>query len=119
VICCVYALGNLQSQTLCDPSAKNAQFLRSKAGFSGDFEWLIRRYGDVTDSATVVSKPGYQTDKWLPAIIPGTILNTLVYNKIYPEPYFGDNNRKINKLIPDIADAGREFYHYWFRTEFT
>ena len=26
---------------------------------------------------------------WMPAIVPGTVLNSLVYNKIYPEPISG------------------------------
>jgi mannosylglycoprotein endo-beta-mannosidase len=41
-----------------------------------------------------------------------------VYNKIYPEPYYGLNNKLESNLIPDIYHAGRDFYTYWFRTEF-
>ena len=54
----------------------------------------------------------------MPAIVPGTVLNSLVYNQKYPEPYYGVNNKIESKLIPDISQVGRDFYTYWFRTEF-
>lgn len=47
-----------------------------------------------------------------------TVLNSLVYNKVYPEPYYGVNNRLEEHRIPDLSQAGRDFYTYWFRTEF-
>ena len=52
------------------------------------------------------------------AIVPGTVLNSLVHNKMYPEPYYGMNNKLDRNIIPDLAKTGREFYTYWFRTEF-
>ena len=55
---------------------------------------------------------------WLPAIVPGTVLNSLVFNGVYPEPYYGLNNKLSSNLIPDLHRAGRDFYTYWFRTEF-
>ena len=52
------------------------------------------------------------------AIVPGTVLTSLVENGVYPEPYYGTNNKISEKKIPDIIDTGREFWTYWFRTEF-
>lgn len=72
----------------------------------------------IAVSGERISKPGYADRNLMPAIVPGTVLTSLVADKIYPDPYFGDNNRIGKKLIPDIADSGREFYHYWFRTSF-
>jgi mannosylglycoprotein endo-beta-mannosidase len=51
----------------------------------------------------------------MPAIVPGTILTTLVSNGIYPDPYYGDYNSK----IPDIYVEGREFYTYVFYKDFS
>ncbi len=68
-----------------------------------------------------ISQSGYQSPDataWTKAIVPGTVLNSLVANGIYPEPYFGLNNAHERKLIPDLSEVGREFYTYWFRTEF-
>ncbi len=69
-------------------------------------------------SGKEISSLNYDSRSWLPAEVPGTVLSNLVANGIYPNPYFGDNNRKKRNLIPDIAEAGRDFYHYWFRTVF-
>ena len=46
------------------------------------------------------------------------MLNSLVYNGVYPEPYYGLNNKLESNLIPDLYHTGRDFYTYWFRTEF-
>ena len=54
----------------------------------------------------------------MPAIVPGTVLNSLVYNKVYPEPYYGLNNKLTSNIIPDLSVVGRDFYTYWFRTDF-
>lgn len=96
----------------------NKIFLDSKEQHGGDFLWKMKKAGDVTSTAEQISSADYLTQNWMPAIVPGTVLNSLVYNKVYPEPYYGLNNKLSSKLIPDIAQVGREFYTYWFRTEF-
>jgi mannosylglycoprotein endo-beta-mannosidase len=101
------------------PSAVNSVFLGSKAGSSNGQEWQMIKASEANAEGKQISTPHYNTTKWQRAIVPGTVLNSLVANKVYPEPYYSDNNRKSKKLIPDIADAGREFYHYWFRRAFT
>ena len=78
--------------------------LKSAAGHGGEYQWQMRKDGD--------------TGSWMPAIVPGTVLNSLVTNGVYPEPYFGLNNKITSGLIPDLSTAGRDFYTYWFRTEF-
>lgn len=93
-------------------------YLDSKEGHGGSFSWVMKKAGEVNASGEVISKVGYVLQNWQPAIVPGTVLNSLVYNKVYPEPYYGINNKLTNKLIPDIAQTGRDFYTYWFRTEF-
>ena len=35
------------------------------------------------------SSPG----KWMPAVVPGTVLSTLVKNGLVPDPYYGLNNK--------------------------
>lgn len=75
--------------------------------------------GDATDPGEKISLSNYATANWMPAIVPGTVLNSLVYNQKYPEPYYGINNKIESKLIPDISETGRDFYTYWFRTDFT
>ena len=59
------------------------------------------------------SAPG----KWMPAVVPGTVLSTLVKNGVVPDPYYGLNNKIENGLIPDLKDD-REFYTATYRTSF-
>jgi hypothetical protein len=91
---------------LCEPSGKQSVFLRSRMGWGGGYRWQMRRADQAGEGG------------WMEAMVPGTVLNSLVRDKVYPDPYFGDNNKLNRRLIPDIADAGREFYHYWLRTAF-
>ena len=104
--------------SLSKASSQNSVFLRSQRGYNGNVEWKIKKAGDIKGGGAELSKVGYRSNDWYSAIVPGTVLNTLVSNKVYPEPYYGDNNRKERKLIPDISEVGKDFYNYWFRTEF-
>ena len=104
---------------LCKPSSQYSIFLRSEKNFSGKYHWNMKKFSDVLADGPKVSSRDFRTNDWYPAVVPGTVLTTLVENKVYPDPYFGDNNRKSRKLIPDMADVGREFYHYWYRTSFS
>ena len=52
---------------------------------------------------------------WLIATVPGTVLTTLINNKVMPDPYFGMNNA----AIPDVYTEGRDYYTYWFFTRFS
>lgn len=62
------------------------------------------------DGATL-SRPGVDTSDWYDATVPGTVLTTLVNEGVYPDPYFGLNNR----LIPETLNK----QDYWYRNEFS
>lgn len=94
-------------------------YLNSKKGHGGRYAWVMKKALEVSESGEKLSMPGYDVDEWMAAIVPGTVLTSLVENKVYPDPYFGLNNKKELKVIPDISDAGLDFYTYWFRTDFT
>ncbi|KAL1195384.1 Mannosylglycoprotein endo-beta-mannosidase [Cardamine amara subsp. amara] len=51
---------------------------------------------------------------WMEAVVPGTVLGTLVKNKAVPDPFYGLEN----EAITDIADSGRDYYTFWFFTRF-
>ncbi|MDP4292415.1 MAG: glycoside hydrolase family 2 TIM barrel-domain containing protein, partial [Bacteroidota bacterium] len=117
LLCCLFislSFGQIKNDQRNDDKI----YLDSKDGHDGGFIWKMKKAGEVTAPAGTVSKPDYATGDWMPAIVPGTVLNSLVYNMLYPEPYYGLNNKLTSKLIPDISEVGREFYTYWFRTEF-
>lgn len=92
--------------------------LDSKAIHNGQSQWLMRKASDVATAPEALSQPGWNTGGWEQAVVPGTVLTSLVYNKSVPEPYYGLNNRIDKNIIPDIAHVGRDYYTYWFRTEF-
>ena len=93
--------------------------LDSAEGHGGAYRWSMKKAGEVKESGDALSRAGYAAEGWLPAIVPGTVLGSLVHNKVYPAPDYGLNNKKTQKLIPDLNEAGRDFYTYWFRTEFS
>ena len=114
LFCSVLTAQNRTNETR-DP---NRIWLDSEVTHHGDYQWKMIKAGDTTDPGEKISSSDYPTEKWLPAIVPGTVLNSLVYNQKYPEPYYGVNNKLESKLIPDLSQVGRDFYTYWFRTEF-
>ena len=106
---------------LASSVALNAQTriqLDSQPYHNGIADWKMALCSSVCDAGEIISSPGYDDSSWMEAIIPGTVLNTLVHNKVYPEPYYGVNNKIETGLIPDLAKVGRDFYAGWFRTEF-
>ncbi len=82
----------------------------------GDNEWALAggwRLLEASKSGaggSVLSRPGFATKDWLDAIVPGTVLTTLVDRGIYPDPDFGLNNL----AIPETLNK----QDYWYRTEF-
>ena len=94
------------------------QVLDSRLVHGGDYEWKMCRADEVRVPAGSISAAGFDDGSWMSAVVPGTVLTSLVENGVYPEPYYGTNNKMSEKKIPDIIDAGPGFYTYWFRTEF-
>ena len=57
-----------------------------------------------------ISALRYKSQGWYPAVVPGTVLTTLVKNGVYPEPLYGENNR------PDRIPESLNKTSYWYRT---
>jgi len=70
--------------------------------------WEMICADDIGGNACEVSKNEYNTTKWYNAVVPGTVLTTLVEQGVYPDPYFGINNL----FIPDSLSRK----HWWYRT---
>ena len=63
-------------------------------------------------AGAVISALTYKTKDWYAAVVPGTVLTTLVKNGVYPEPLYGENNR------PDRIPESLNKTTYWYRTVF-
>lgn len=70
--------------------------------------WQMQDSAKVTAAAPVVSTASFHPDNWYSATVPGTILTTLVNNKVYPEPLYGENMRGIPESLNKT--------NYWYRT---
>ena len=58
-----------------------------------------------------LSQAQYQERDWYPAVVPGTVLTSLIARGVYPDPDYGLNNL----AIPDILSR----QDYWYRSVFS
>lgn len=72
--------------------------------------WQLQYASRVGESGAKISTSAYSPSNWYPATVPGTVLTTLVNNKVYPEPLFGENNR------PDKISDSLCRQSYWYRS---
>ncbi len=73
--------------------------------------WWLQDAAKVAAAPAVVSLATFKPEGWYAATVPGTVLTTLVDNKVYPEPLYGENMR----AIPESLNKATYFY----RTTFT
>ncbi len=72
--------------------------------------WQLQDVAKVPQPGAEVAAAGFKTDGWYTATVPGTVLTTLVNNKVYPEPLYGENNR------PEFIPESLARTSYWYRT---
>jgi hypothetical protein len=74
-----------------------------------DGRWRINRWQLAVAGAD--TGPASAAGPWYPAVVPGTVLTTLVDRGVYPDPYFGLDNMRIPERL-----ARQD---YWYRTRFS
>ncbi|MDO6601587.1 glycosyl hydrolase 2 galactose-binding domain-containing protein [Arenibacter palladensis] len=57
--------------------------------------WRIQSSNKVSEKGSEISTKATISENWFPAVVPSTVLNTLVANKVYENPYFGENLKTI------------------------
>ncbi len=72
--------------------------------------WYMQDAAKVKQTAAEVSSSKCKTQTWYAATVPGTVLTTLVNNKVYPEPLYGENMRQIPESLNKT--------NWWYRTSF-
>ena len=87
---------------------------RAQNAYELNSGWKYMPISKVKSGGEKLSDPSYTLSGWLPATVPGTVLTTLLNNKLVPDPFWGMNNKK----IPDIYITGRDYYTYWFVKDF-
>ena len=93
---------------LCAGSPTQAQ-----ASLSLNAGWQLQDAAKVAAPEAVISDAGYQPRGWYKAVVPGTVLTSLVAGGVYPEPLYGENNRP--GKIPDALCRTA----YWYRRALT
>jgi hypothetical protein len=76
-----------------------------------DSGWQMQDAAKVTQSGAEIAAPAFKAEGWYTATVPGTALTTLVNNKVYPEPLYGENNR------PEIIPESLARTSYWYRNQ--
>jgi len=76
--------------------------------------WKAKRISETGLSGEELTLDFLPDSSWLNATVPGTVLTTLINNQLVPDPFIGLNNA----VIPDISEAGRDYYSWWFHNTF-
>ncbi len=72
--------------------------------------WEIISSDKIKVDGQEISSPGFKTIDWYLSTVPGTVMNTLMENGLYPEIFVGDNLKKISREPFEIS--------WWFRKKF-
>ncbi len=112
--------------TFCSHEEKSGEM---KILLSGD--WIIKSSIQVKEDGEIISTDKFNPKGWYRAKVPTTVLNALIKDSVYQDPWIGLNNYK----IPDVSDEFNRKYDlakysyidgstnpwkdpYWFRKEF-
>jgi len=74
--------------------------------------WQLQDAAKIPQAGGDISSAKFNTQGWYPAVVPGTVLTSLVNAGVYPEPLYGENNR------PDKIPDNLSRTPYWYRTAF-
>ena len=114
--------------TLLVLSAIPAQLTAQTPATRQDLHGTWRMQSSCVDKSTgeQISVPGFDTAKWIPAEVPGTVVGAQVTAKVLPDPDYGLNLSR----FPGFVDGKGLFANqdmpanspyrcsFWFRTEF-
>ena len=84
--------------------------------------WQLQSSAKVQQKGEGISKPKYASEDWYSVRVPTTVLAALVANQVYPDPFYGDNLKRIPGYRDErwlVMPADSPFYpSWWYRTEF-
>ena len=113
-------VGNVRSVSMSKVFLLGLPLLWAAAGLSAQTTpssitgWSMQDASKVTLDGAALSRDDARIDTridgWYRATVPGTVLTTLVDNKVYPEPLFGENMRAIPESLNKTS--------YWYRATF-
>jgi hypothetical protein len=98
---------------LTDPVSDDGRTLTLRANWRMAQASTVSKYPseDLSADGARISSRDFDDSHWYAAVVPGTVLTTLVARGVYPNPDFGLNNM----AIPESLSHQK----FWFRTHFT
>lgn len=72
--------------------------------------WFLQSSDKVKAGGEAVSVPGFKIDGWYPAVVPSTVMGTLVQNNVYPDIFVGENLKAVPTKPFEVS--------WWYRREF-
>jgi hypothetical protein len=87
----------------------NAQTSTFNLGSSNSQIWKILPQSEIANLEDI-NKAGYNAQKWVKAIVPGTVFASYVAEGLEMNPNFGDNIYNVDRTKYDRS--------FWYRTEF-
>ena len=72
--------------------------------------WQIASSAKITGNGQEISGVAFSTKSWYPAIVPGTVLGSLVNDGVYKDVFMGRNLEKIPDSLFNVP--------WWYRTTF-
>ena len=88
-------LGIAQSPTQTSVRARGAAKGEGANKFLLAEGWVLQALNKVPESGDVLSMPQYQARGWYTVTVPTTVFAAQVKNKVFPDPGFGMNLRKV------------------------
>src|SRR5271168_2628089 len=79
----------IPSQLSAGSSSASDSMLELHAG------WMLQSSCKLKSSGEAISAPGFRTDGWHSVRVPSTVVAALVADKMFADPYFGQNLRAI------------------------
>jgi exo-1,4-beta-D-glucosaminidase len=73
--------------------------------------WYLQSSEKAKGAGEQISLPGFKVESWYPAVVPSTVLGTLVENNVYKDIFFGKNLADVPKAPFQVS--------WWYRKEFT
>ena len=100
----IMGCGGIVAQTKAQPKAEGNKYALMGGG------WMLQRSSEVDATGEAISKTGFNTQNWVVATVPGTVLTSYKNVGAIPNPNYADN----------IFQVSESFFNsdFWYRNEF-
>jgi len=72
--------------------------------------WYLQSSEKAKGTGEQISMPGFRIETWYPAMVPSTVLGTLVESNVYPDIFLGKNLQSVPTAPFEVS--------WWYRKEF-